>query len=252
MTDIPFYMNKLKKLYAFGCSLTDPNFQSMIHPELDCSYPKWPEIVGNHLSIPVKNYGICNNNNWLIVHDCLRKITRKKDVECVMILWSSPLRHPYGRVSFKPRLQPNQHPILYNIDKYLYKVIDEDKGLLRDFMVNFYQQITFTKSILNKYNIPYVMGLGFRLDGVTDEFKYPHILLNEWLSCIAEENGDFYKEVIGWPFLTELGGYSMTEKLRQLYSPLEFQVSKFDLHPNAFGHEFIAEQFSSRYLDLYK
>ena len=39
----------MKTLLAVGCSLTDEKFESMAHPELDCSWPKWPEIVGKKL-----------------------------------------------------------------------------------------------------------------------------------------------------------------------------------------------------------
>ena len=39
----------MKTLLAVGCSLTDKNFTSMFHPELDCSWPKWPEVVGKKL-----------------------------------------------------------------------------------------------------------------------------------------------------------------------------------------------------------
>ena len=37
------------KLYAFGCSYTEKNFHSSIHPKWDCSWPKWPELLTNKL-----------------------------------------------------------------------------------------------------------------------------------------------------------------------------------------------------------
>jgi len=35
----------LSKLLAGGCSWTQLNFHTNLHPELDCSWPKWPELV---------------------------------------------------------------------------------------------------------------------------------------------------------------------------------------------------------------
>ena len=243
----------MKKLYTFGDSLTDPNFTSEFHPELDCSYPKWPDLVAKNLSMGVKNFGVSNNNNWLMVHDCLNAVTTQDDVGCVMILWSSPMRHPYGRLTVKPRITYATDRTTNNIDMWLHKFVEYDKNLIRDFTRNFYEQVTFIKAVLTKYNIPHVMGLGFNLDGAIDNFRYPHkpIIWKEWIKCM--DSGDIVnEEFIGWPLLEDFAGYSMLERLNQFYSKSEYQVSDLDAHPNAFGHEFIAEQFIDRYSDLYK
>ena len=53
----------MKTLLAVGCSLTDEKFESMAHPELDCSWPKWPEVVGKKLGYNVVNLGKSGNSN---------------------------------------------------------------------------------------------------------------------------------------------------------------------------------------------
>ena len=35
----------MTKLLAGGCSWTVEKFVTNIHPEMDCSWPKWPELV---------------------------------------------------------------------------------------------------------------------------------------------------------------------------------------------------------------
>ena len=46
----------MKTLLAVGCSFTNPNYVSDEHPEMDCSWPKWPEIVGKKLSSTLPPY----------------------------------------------------------------------------------------------------------------------------------------------------------------------------------------------------
>ena len=40
-----------KILLVSGDSYTDPNWLSEFHPELDTSWPKWPEIVAKELVV---------------------------------------------------------------------------------------------------------------------------------------------------------------------------------------------------------
>ena len=40
-----------KILIASGDSYTYPDFKSMPHPEMDCSWPMWPEILEKKLGM---------------------------------------------------------------------------------------------------------------------------------------------------------------------------------------------------------
>ena len=53
----------MKTLLAVGCSFTSKNFKSKVHPEIDCSFPKWPEVLGNKLGYNVVNLGLSGNSN---------------------------------------------------------------------------------------------------------------------------------------------------------------------------------------------
>ena len=53
----------MKTLLAVGCSFTNKNYKSDEHPEMDCSWPKWPEIVGKKLGYEVVNLGTNGHSN---------------------------------------------------------------------------------------------------------------------------------------------------------------------------------------------
>ena len=46
-----------KILLVSGCSFTDKNFYSGVHPEMDTSYPKWPELLAKKLDMDCINLG---------------------------------------------------------------------------------------------------------------------------------------------------------------------------------------------------
>ena len=46
----------MKKLIVSGCSWGDTNFFSSFHPDMDCDWPKWPEILAEKLGMNVLIY----------------------------------------------------------------------------------------------------------------------------------------------------------------------------------------------------
>ena len=44
-----------KYLIASGCSWGDPNFISLEHPDMDCDWSKWPELLADKLDMQVIN-----------------------------------------------------------------------------------------------------------------------------------------------------------------------------------------------------
>ena len=41
----------MKKLVVSGCSWGDLDFFSQFHPDMDCSWPKWPNIVAEKMNM---------------------------------------------------------------------------------------------------------------------------------------------------------------------------------------------------------
>ena len=52
-----------KILIVSGDSFSDKHFQTMIHPELDTSWPKWPEMLAEKLDMDCINLGRCGAGN---------------------------------------------------------------------------------------------------------------------------------------------------------------------------------------------
>ena len=52
-----------KILLVSGCSFTDPNMRSTFHPEMDTSWPKWPELVAKELDMDCVNLAISGSGN---------------------------------------------------------------------------------------------------------------------------------------------------------------------------------------------
>ena len=80
-------------LLAAGCSYTDANFKSDVDPTIDCSFPKWPELLGNRLGMSeVVNVGRCGAGNDCMFEQCYDQIIAKKP-KLVCILLSGWDRH---------------------------------------------------------------------------------------------------------------------------------------------------------------
>ena len=81
----------MKTLLAVGCSLTNNNFTSKPHPEMDCSWPKWPEVVGKKLGYNVVNLGKSGNSNDAIFKSAQDYIIDHK-VDMICALWTQATR----------------------------------------------------------------------------------------------------------------------------------------------------------------
>ena len=79
-------------LLAAGCSYTDANFKSDVDPTIDCSFPKWPELLGNRLGISeVVNVGRSGASNEYMFEQCYDQIIAKKPKLGLVIKLCSPI-----------------------------------------------------------------------------------------------------------------------------------------------------------------
>ena len=81
----------MKTLLTLGCSFTHENWFSKIYPEIDCSFSKWPAIVGDKLGYNVINLGQNGNNNDFIFKTCQDYLVNNK-VDMVCVLWTQSTR----------------------------------------------------------------------------------------------------------------------------------------------------------------
>jgi len=257
------YMPMKKILLASGCSFTTPNFISELHPKLDCSWPKWPELLAKKLDMDCINLGQNGAGNEYIYSSLLEKILEIKDksqIGLVIPAWTQSQRIDY---------QVNSKGIWKN-ERY------NPNGDVFSFVKKSLRYMLSLQILCERYNIPYkqcqmislfdgwINGLwktdierysnrndpNFKLgyaypgnDPEKDRKRCQQIML-EYETYINVKN------FIGWPLVTELGGHTVeVPTLRHNAKSADddkewitdYLISNIDLHPNEKGHKVIAE-----------
>jgi hypothetical protein len=276
------FTEKNKTLVASGCSFTDQNFYSPEYPEIDCTFPKWPEIVGKKLDLNVVNLAKSGECNDTILDDTIRYINKhSKDVHTVMIGWTEWDRINFFGHMYKPthlayyawnekqstqdpdyvqKVEDNWNPLGSFLDRYKEQGID----LLKESLTrNQYREDVVQAQYDRIVQLSLVCkGLGIKLITYqllcpVDIARYLKFLdldrseFSHQLNLYAKEMMKAYQESpikdknhIGFPYLQSIGGSFYVG------TPSN-QMGPNDGHPNAQGHEKIAQAFLRRYKQLY-
>lgn len=83
-----------KILLVGGCSFTANNFVSSVHPELDTSWPMWPELLAKKIDMQLMNVGVSGAGNEQIfssILDVLENIKTDR-IGLVIAAWSQSQR----------------------------------------------------------------------------------------------------------------------------------------------------------------
>ena len=67
-----------KILIASGCSFTEKNFISTFHPEMDCTWDKWPELLAQKLNMDCINLGSRGAGNEYIYNSIVQRLLKIK------------------------------------------------------------------------------------------------------------------------------------------------------------------------------
>ena len=264
-----------KILLASGCSMTDSNYVSETSPEIDCSWPKWPELTAKKLDMECINLARNGAGNEYIYSSLLEKILEKKDqIGLVMVAWSQCQRKDYQEWNRwkQTRVDPDgdvfgwiRKTLRYMISLQL--VCENYNIPYKQFqMINLFEgwtnglYKTDVQLKRNRNDPNYEFQYRYPGDKYKDRIKLNKILM-EYEPYINVKN------FIGWPTTGALGGYNIEEKtmqktkkeLAKLWNNMktdidkrkvmergyEFQkeliVSGWDQHPNEKGHQKIAE-----------
>ena len=252
-----------KILLVSGCSMTDKNFVSEINPEIDTSFPKWPELIAKKLDMDCINLGKCGAGNDYIYSTLLEKILEKKDqIGLVIPAWSQCQREDYQEYN---KWEPLR--VYTNGDVF---------GWLKKSLRYFIS----LQAVCERYNIPYkqlqmiplyeswLAGLGkadleiFQNKDNSDykwRYTYPGNKKKdrEKLQKIVMDFEPYInvKNFMGWPTIKALGGFTVEKRViktqishtvdtaKSIVNDFKRDVilSEWDHHPNAKGHEQIAE-----------
>ena len=237
------------KLYTFGCSYTEDCGEKHLkdnivyHGGQTYIFPKWPKLLSQHLGMEYKNFGVGGAGNDQIFYHAVNEIVHNhNDIDTVAILWSAMWRFwVYGKnfnppMFAYPKSNPNEY-LDYGVYTHLLKELEYANQATK-FQINFFlKNITTLQKLCNNYNIKLLQWCGTGLL----EYSLPHYPFNISITnqfCEELENHDIDDtNIIGWPFVPELGGNSFSDINKGM------TISPLDSHPNAKGHELIARYF---------
>jgi len=271
-----------KILFASGCSFTQEGWTiteaNYMKDYPTGPHPMWPEILGNKMNLKVVNHGRGGHGNDYIMQDSIKFILDNyKNIELVCIQWSQLTRMwVYDMNYFNPSVWLNEEYRKYgrpeweeddfngfpNIfgDRFkastkLMKFVIRDPYTVVDLFKKYLREIYTLQKLCEELNVKYIMGQGFTSHQL-DQWKLvnPDLDWKEVLSCLVGQP-EFHlinkKTFMGWPCLPELGGITMTDHHPE-FSPIpKNRINPIDPHPSAYGQKLLAEQFHSKYVELY-
>lgn len=227
----------MKYLIVSGDSWTEANYFSRMYLEEKCEWPKWPQLLADKLNMKVINLAKSGQGNEYIYSTLLDKIldTNPEEIGMVIAAWSSPERRDY--------YSNNWHADRPDI-----------RGNFKYFVQRSHRLYYSFQQVCESLNIKYrqVQMLSFFKNFIWEtkeaDTNIRHDLLGidekEILKDIIESKytHNINKNFIGWPAVEELGGYSIQDQIREL----RLQIGIADTHPNALGHETIANYIYDR------
>jgi hypothetical protein len=217
-----------KILLVSGCSWTDKNFSSIFHPNMDCSWPKWPELLAKKLDMECVNLAFCGSGQEYIYNSIVEYVlkNKKNNIGLIIPAWSNAARRDY------------------QTDNIWRNVRWDLKGDMHYFMRRSIRYFFNFKIFCEKFELPYkqVQLLPLFTDAIAEIDKLNGVVFKyEAFKSFATSEYFFNsideKNFIGWPIYDKIGGYCIRDKLDQD----KHFISKEDRHPNAEGQKIIAE-----------
>jgi hypothetical protein len=247
----------MKYLIVSGDSNTDPNFDSISHPDWDFTYPKWPELLGEKLGMKVINVARSGQGNEYIyttLRNEIIKIKNKSEIGLVIATWTQAPRR-----DFKNEISSNHQSwssLRFDTHGNLPYWVERTLGYMLNFQI-----------LCERYDVPYAhfqmiemyehfleghwpsqndihYGADPKVQAVYpgDDIKDEKVIFNMFMEY--EDKLDTSK-FIGWPPVKKLGGFRFKDQLdlwRIKDSPR--RVSPVDNHPNGEGHIAICDKIN--------
>jgi len=233
-----------KVLIAGGDSWTDPDYATLEHPDMDCSWAKWPELLAEKLDMDCINLGFDGAGNKHIYTSIVDQIQimDSADIGLVIPAWSQvqrmdiKVRDVWRNVDPPPQNPPYTPSIVRHGDI---------THRLQESILYYYSLQEICKSnnipILQFQMLPLFQGYNWNMitkkhddsDGTNDKSLLQTICDSVYLDKIGHN-------FAGWPGESRIGGYNIQMNvIGGLYGP--DVISNLDPHPNAKGQIKIAE-----------
>ena len=246
-----------KILIVSGDSFSDKHFTTMIHPELDTSWPKWPEMLAEKLDMDCINLASSGAGNDYIYESLVDTIQSvdKDRIGLVIAAWSQSQRRSWQeskRLVWKNSRVDTKGDVFYWVKRtmrywYSFQVLCERYNL----PYKQFQMISLFDGWLNGLfqNDHEVVKNRLNPDpNFIQRHTYPGnkdidmIILSKMILDYEKNIND--KNFIGWPICKPLGGYHVEHLLLRKINGLAIEgmtISKHDAHPTAKGQEKIME-----------
>lgn len=251
-----------KILLVAGCSYSNERWTSIHHPELDVSWPKWPQLLADKLDMELINLSESGAGQEYIYSNIIDKLQtiENSKIGLVIAAWSTAPRRDYQieslylqKAKWTNDMYDSKGCMNYWIDRslryyYSFQMICENLKL----PYKHFQMIDLFKGYL------WQQLIAKRTKDFPDDFIKQIPILNEPHQLTKEEkewkekeekkylaqihNSPYYEIInnnfIGWPTDPRLNGYSLSDKVLDNTTD---RISKIDLHPNKQGQEKLAE-----------
>ena len=253
-----------KKLIVSGCSFTTSNYKSTTYPEMNCDWPKWPELLAEKLDMDCVNLAFSGAGNHFIFQTIMDTIIRtpRDEIGMVIAAWSQANREDwqYYRDTLKNKMMYNETHMKGFVwhNERLNKKGDVFSWVRSDII----RMITLQK-LCEALDIPfkqlqmvnlfdgYISGLvktELELKSNPENIRHKYLgdqkedrkkcnaILLEYEDYINKDN------FLGWPGNERMGGLPFSS----LVDDIHYQIGKHDPHPNKLGHEKIAKEIYGR------
>jgi hypothetical protein len=269
-----------KILLVSGCSFSDPIFESALHPEMICDWPKWPELVAEELNMQCVNLSTSGSGNekiYSVISDYLTtpidkelpfalkrhmidqnfKLPmpqKKSDIGLVVAAWSQAHRRDW---SIKNVMRDKIKKDVWT------NMLTDDKGDIYYWFLKSVRYQYAYQNLCKQLEVPYIQ---FQM--ISMWRAWVHEIIETWNDSEKEEehkNRRFWREVksnlqkhlddtgyrqlinkkfLGWPGDIKTDNYY--EKTSWALSDClsqEERLSDIDRHPNKQGQEKLANEF---------
>ena len=275
-----------KILLVGGCSYSNEKFNSVHHPDLDVSWPKWPQLLAEKLDMQLINLSESGAGQEYIysnIIDKLQTIDHSK-IGLVMAAWSTAPRRDYQTES----LYLKNKKWTYDKNDMIQKIkwtndMYDSKGCMHYWIDRSLRYYYSLQMVCENLKLPYKqfqmidLFKGYLWQELirrrTKDWPEDHTkqvpILNKAADLTKEEqdwkekqekiylaqihNSPYYETInnnfIGWPTDIRLNGFNIAGKVLDNTTD---RISKLDLHPNKEGQEklarFIYEKIDSKRL----
>lgn len=246
----------MSTLLVSGCSFSDPNWKSIIHPEFDSSYEKWPELLNGPWDNIVNTSESGSDNEGILLR-AIQQVHLDESISHVIIAltqwyrWTPYIRTHNPAVVFYAEEQDisiEKHGEEYVRNLSIMSAIEKQFSYSSQFIeknTNKSLLLLFTLiELCEAKNIKFIGLQMLSAHGFPKEYKrLDHVFEKELLKSnffmkIDEKvsRGDI--QFPSWPILDAIVTNVADEAFQK---QRKFKVSDLDGHPNADGHKAIAE-----------